>query len=406
MRWHCALAAWAAWVAAVVARPALPRPTCVADEASLPGRGDVSRRCAAANVVSQTEEYSRFCEGAVGAPCRCCRWLRRFSDEERVASRARDRCRGASSGGEAKGGGVVAVYTVSTGGYDLSPGVLNGTFREAGVAHVFFCAGSSCDVAERLYRSGASPWAPRRLPGPFENATAEARRRRSDVAPLDDCLGRSLGGFDAFGACISRDVKVRPHLYLGKDYEASVYVDANVLVRAPIRPLLLGNNAPAGDLGFFTFDRGVRGEADYVLKYLRRKLRLRGDSAVEAALKRKIAAQVATYGADPGETAYGKVLLRRHTARACYFNERWWYELFHGVPRDQLSLLFAAFAAERDVGLTLARLNAGPGERRCRCAADDAGFQAYFAHMGPASHLGANWKGRAPGPPGRAGSSS
>ena len=53
-----------------------------------------------------------------------------------------------------------------------------------------------------------------------------------------------------------------------------------------------------------------------------------------------------------------------------------------GVPRDQLSLHFSAAEARRAAGLEVASLNRGPGPRRCRCAADDAGFQAYFAHAG------------------------
>ena len=46
----------------------LARATCVRDEASLPGRGDVGARCAAANVIAEAEEYSTFCDDAAADP--------------------------------------------------------------------------------------------------------------------------------------------------------------------------------------------------------------------------------------------------------------------------------------------------------------------------------------------------
>ncbi|KAH8054285.1 hypothetical protein JL722_9019 [Aureococcus anophagefferens] len=206
----------------------LARATCVRDEASLPGRGDVAARCAAANVIAEAEEYSTFCDDAAGAPCRCCRRLRRDAEADRADARARDRCRGARAA-PTRG---LAVYTV-----------------------------------ER------------------------------PVSPL----------FAAFRAA---------------------------------------------DLATFVFPRSLAGEADYVFRYLRRRLGLR-DEAHAAALRRRVDAQARSYGARP-ETAYGKVVLRRHGFAACYFNERWWRELYAG---------------------------------------------RYFGHAGPTSHLGANWKGR--GGPGR-----
>ena len=89
----------------------LARATCVRDEASLPGRGDVAAGCAAANVIAEAEEYSTFCDDAAGAPCRCCRRLRRDAEADRADARARDRCRGARAAPTKS----LAVYTVSTG---------------------------------------------------------------------------------------------------------------------------------------------------------------------------------------------------------------------------------------------------------------------------------------------------
>ncbi|KAH8070340.1 hypothetical protein JL721_5105 [Aureococcus anophagefferens] len=121
-------------------------------------------------------------------------------------------------------------------------------------------------------------------------------------------------------------------------------------VERPVSPLFAAFRA--ADLATFVFPRSLAGEADYVFRYLRRRLGLR-DEAHAAALRRRVDAQARSYGARP-ETAYGKVVLRRHGFAACYFNERWWRELYAG--RD-------------------------------------------FGHAGPTSHLGANWKGR--GGPGR-----
>ena len=424
----------------------LARATCVRDEASLPGRGDVGARCAAANVIAEAEEYSTFCDDAAGAPCRCCRRLRRDAEAGRADARARDRCRGARAA-PTKG---LAVYTVSTGGYDVDAARLNGTAPEAGVDFLFFCDAASCPAVEAL--GAATPWTAAPLPPVWRNAS-KARRRRRPGAPLDDCVGRSFGGFASGAQCLSRDVKLRPHRYL-PGYAASLYVDANVRVERragngrragtselsrsatsksirlilgridgsrrtfeaelkglrrngrvgdlsstqverPVSPLFAAFRA--ADLATFVFPRSLAGEADYVVRYLRRRLGLR-DEAHAAALRRRVDAQARAYGA-AGETAYGKVVLRRHGFAACYFNERWWRELYAGVPRDQLSLLFAAGAAEARAGLARAALNGGPGEARCRCAADDATFQRYFGHAGPTSHLGANWKGR--GGPGR-----
>lgn len=228
-----------------------------------------------------------------------------------------------------------------------------------------------------------------RLAEPWLNATTRERDARPKYE--DDCLGHSIGGFTSGAACLSRDVKVRPHLYLGA-YAASLYVDANVRVDASPSPLLRGLGAR--DLAYFTFDRSLRAEGDYVFKYLKRRLGLKKPHHW-GHLRKAVDDQIARYGT-LDVTAYGKVLLRRHTFATCYFNERWWHELYTGLPRDQLSLEYAKTTAQTHVHLKAATLNAGPGAKKCNCAADDANFQAYFTHLGSATHLGANWKGRAP----------
>ena len=366
-RW---VAAWLAVVRRVGARgPAV----CVGARARLPGRGALAHRCAAANVVSERDEYlvgAAKCAAATakGAACGCCRrWRARRDAREDSAvahAKAKERCARVAAPTSDR----VAVYSVSSGGYDLGRGAFNGTLREAGVDYLLFC--------DPCPRSLPAPWTAVPLPSSFD-----ARRKNASSSPKKDdagCSGVSVGGFADYGTCASRDVKVRPHAYGAlRRYAASLYVDANVRVHGEVRDLLVA--ARNRDLQLFTFPRSTAAEADWVVGYLKRALRLGGDDA--AALRRKVVRQAKAYG-DRTRTAYGKVLARTHGAASCYFGERWWRELKAGVPRDQLSLLWAADAAKREAGLKWAPLNSGPGERRCSCAADDAAFQARFRHLG------------------------
>ena len=348
---------------------------------NLPGRGPLARRCAAANVVSDRDEYlagASKCAAASGGGgrCGCCRRRRVRRDARADAAAAdaaaRSRCARVAPPSTAR----VAVYTVVSGAYDLGLGATNGTVPEPGVDYYIFH-----DAGAPPRALPGKPWVPVALPP----AWGGARPRNASAPSAGGCAGASIGGFATAAACASRDVKVRPQSFRAlARYAASLYLDANVRIVGRVRDLLVaGGRAPRPpDLAVFTFKRSVDAEADWVADYLKRSLSLSAGDA--AKLRRKVRRQAAAYGDLPA-TAYGKVLVRRHGSASCYFGERWWRELRAGVPRDQLSLLWAADVAGREVGLVLAALNAGvAGVKRCGCAADDAAFQARFRWLGTA----------------------
>ena len=134
---------------------------CVVDEGSLPGRGRLEERCGAANVLSSRDEYvvGEVCSDASGPPgarpCQCCRRPRRVLDEEHLRRRSRDRCtratsrRGGGGGASSSSSSTLVVFTVSTGGYDLSTflGSAGNGSAEDGVDFVVFCDDSTCPRA-------------------------------------------------------------------------------------------------------------------------------------------------------------------------------------------------------------------------------------------------------------------
>ncbi|KAJ1456604.1 hypothetical protein M885DRAFT_517439 [Pelagophyceae sp. CCMP2097] len=258
-------------------------------------------------------------------------------------------------------GGLRAVFTISTGGYDVASISDVAYDDEDGIDYLLFCDGGPLGSCEQLRLRAARRWRIVEVP----------------LTAFESCGGDAL--------CVSRDVKLRPHLYLDPKYAKSIYVDANVRIVASPAPLF---GAVGGGIDFasFEYDRGIKDEADHAYLYLRRAHRLR-ETKLAAKLRFRIRAQVKAYGKIP-KTGYGKVLVRAHTTRTCKFSEVWWHEFANGVPRDQLSLLWAAGAAKRH-GFVRASLNLGPGPRKCTCAADDVNFQAFFQHMGNSRKQGA-----------------
>ena len=104
----------------------------------------------------------------------------------------------------------------------------------------------------------------------------------------------------------------------------------------------------------------LRSEAAWVHRYLTTRTSRFNSSAARAWLERTLSTQVARYKAHGdhmwNQTAYGKVILRRHSARTRAFGELWWREFTHGVPRDQLSFRYCARETGRQLGLRTATL--------------------------------------------------
>ena len=237
------------------------------------------------------------------------------------------------------------VYTVSTGGYDIR-GIESRHLPED-VAHgTDFVRFVDRESLATLFQHDLRPW-------------------RNVLIDTNYTAARSEGPTTMSPALLlSRDVKIRPHRYpLLWQYEASLYVDSNVLIHHPVDAVFAhverGGNV---DLAAFDFPRSLQDEAKWVERYLLMKQARRFNTSAEsrAELAATLAAQVSDYKAHGdhlwNRTMYGKVIARRHSDRVRYFGERWWQELNRGVPRDQLSFHFCAADAGRKVGLRTASL--------------------------------------------------
>lgn len=243
--------------------------------------------------------------------------------------------------------------------------------RDDDVDYLYFCDKLSCDQ----FRSGLADAAARGLDVPnwrvFNIETWKTLA--TDCAPRDY-------------HCWSRDLKLRPHRFPRfQKYARSIYIDANVAVKSFPKELLdtvrPGDDASdKADFAAFVFDRSAVDEGKYVKKYLVRRFHLRRPEHV-AGLGAKLQVQMERYK-HLNRTIYGKVLVRSHNMRTCLFNELWWREFTRGLPRDQLSLLWATERAGQLGGFRFTPLNRGKGKRLCWCAADDLGFQPYFVHLG------------------------
>lgn len=253
--------------------------------------------------------------------------------------------RGASHAG-ASGRSRLLVYTVSTSGYDVDPSQEPRLARTAtrGLDFVRFVD------AESLARIGS--------------------RRKSvwQTVLLNSSDAPAVESAQAFGASslglaqrLSRDVKMRPHRYpLLWQYEASLYIDANVQPREALLPLFGRVVNGSTDLATYTFPRSLDDEAAWVHRYLTTRTSRFNSSKSREWLDRTLASQLTRYKRHGdhlwNQTAYGKVILRRHSYRTVAFGELWWAEFTRGVPRDQLSFRFCARQTGRRHGLRTATL--------------------------------------------------
>ena len=270
-----------------------------------------------------------------------------------------------------------AIYTISTNGVDIEksrPEFL----QDSGIDYYYFVDALGLETVLKRHPPGVSAWKIVQL-----NETVAS----GEELPLK-WKDRNIH--------LSRMLKICQHRNaILADYDKSIYIDGNVNLVQPPTELFdyVDAHDPAKpDIALWFFHRSVQAEGEYIRSYLTGRLGLKHSDDLKNGLRNRIEMQVDRYVQSNFElvmnnlTGYGKVLVRAHGERTSYFNEVWWREFAGGVPRDQLSLAWSIGKARSEVNLSVHELQVGPGERRCRCAADDRRFQQFFVHMGRGGH--------------------
>jgi len=269
------------------------------------------------------------------------------------------------------------VYTVATGGHDVAaPNYPCAKDWKDKVKFFFFTDELSAPAFAYRHGDGGDGKSPWKLVV-VSNASVPEVCRPGNKDPR-------LLPFYSEAQCLSRDIKIRPHLYLPyfSKPAVSLYMDANsVIACRPLMPFMnLVMEPQKLDMGIFAFGRGLLGEAHYERNWAIDKASYRRQLAAlnitmdthhysaaipnRSGFDQRLLAQLTKYQAAEQElemqrwiTLYGKWILRRHNERTKYFNELWWQEFSTGMPRDQLSLQWCAATAARAVGFQWLRLN-------------------------------------------------
>merc|ERR1719428_1606789 len=138
-------------------------------------------------------------------------------------------------------------------------------------------------------------------------------------------------------------LKLNPHGHrLLRTCKNTIYLDANVEVRAPLSELL-EMLRPEDELGVFSIGRNWVDEGNWVVDNgfatsyaVERQLEKYRMDGFDVPTDPKAGGSLPTY--------YGKVVIRRMgEKRVEEFNKIWSKEFEDGVPRDQLSLPYAAW---------------------------------------------------------------
>lgn len=267
----------------------------------------------------------------------------------------------------------LAIFTVSTGGYDVDD-VVDEPLPQDGIDFFLFCTTGSCPTLAET-----SMWHLREI------KSVELLESFPEVIKDCETHMRPLGMPSLPSAqCLSRVPKIMSHIYF-PDYTHSMYVDANVrLSGGHLQGVFDHLDQNGADYATFTFPRPVRQEANWVIEYLARTCKLDEDEKQRMApLFDLLVANYSKNGdADWGSTMYGKVLVRRHNEKTTLFNELWWHEFTSGAPRDQLSMRWCVREAERRLGFKYLRLGEGntPSVKR------DPMWKEYFVHEGVQVH--------------------
>ena len=263
----------------------------------------------------------------------------------------------------------LAIFTVSTGGYDVDD-VVDEPPPQDGIDFFLFCTKGSCPTL-----ADTSIWHLREI--------QSAELLESFPAVLKECEAhmRPLGMPSLPSSqCLSRVPKIMSHIYLS-EYTHSMYVDANVRLSGQhLQGLFDHLDQNGADYATFTLPRPIRQEADWVVNYLAQTCKLDEDAKQRMVpLFDALVANYSTNGdADWGSTMYGKVLVRRHNEKTTLFNELWWREFTSGAPRDQLSMRWCVREAERRLGLEYLRLGEGDTPQ----VKKDPMWREYFVHEG------------------------
>lgn len=143
-----------------------------------------------------------------------------------------------------------------------------------------------------------------------------------EVHYVDSTLGNVL---------LSREIKMRPHKYV-KDYDYSVYVDANAFIYGDIAQLTtLLSNKNTFVVTKHRVNKSIKEEIEACVKY-------KGVSQ-EVANNQYHSYLQSGFNDDLGLGECG-ILVRQHNESALIsLMERWWIEFQNGIKRDQLSLM-------------------------------------------------------------------
>lgn len=124
----------------------------------------------------------------------------------------------------------------------------------------------------------------------------------------------------------SRLVKMCPHLFLDTEY--SLYLDANIISKVPLKKII---KEWLEDTDIALFSHSTR---DCLFDEAKECIRLELDD------KEVIEKHIERYKDFPKHKGLyqGGVILRKHTPKINRFNEMWWAEYCAGCKRDQVSM--------------------------------------------------------------------
>lgn len=136
---------------------------------------------------------------------------------------------------------------------------------------------------------------------------------------------------------LSRKVKMLAHKYLPSEYDMSIYLDADMLIKANLSKLfeLLNDDNVLMAAFRHSYCTSVRAEIEYLIR--------RG--VVDPAIVENQWQRYLEWGFrdDIGVTENG-ILIRRHNhPRVVKLMEHWWQEYLNGCLRDQVSLMPCIF---------------------------------------------------------------
>lgn len=137
---------------------------------------------------------------------------------------------------------------------------------------------------------------------------------------------------DMNNVLLSRKIKILPHLYLPKEYDYSIYVDANAIIYGELSLLTSYLNE---DISFAVSRHHERNSIkEEVTTLIERRM----------VPSKEVTDQYSQYKSEGFKDDLGlaecSILVRKHIDKDLQkLMESWWSEFVHGVKRDQVSLL-------------------------------------------------------------------